>query len=431
MNKKKDLQPLGERIRALRKARGLTQLELAEPEYTHAYVSTVEAGKRTPSRGALEHFASKLGVGPDELLTGRPQGLEQDLQVRAADARVQLSAGEIDQARSTYSEISEEAHSADLPLVESLAREGLARCLEQESKLDAAADTYEAAEILLDRLPAVTQTSARCGRARCIAQRGDRRYAAYLLESHLDRLRETPSPDALVYLHATLIPIYFQLGAFSAAKKSADEALRLASEAQDPFALATMHLQVARVLLGTGHASLAQASLAEAGRLFQQQDLQTELGMAHLARGYVARSEEKLNEAKRELSSARKIFNATKRPTDEGRAANELGRVLRDAGDVDRARELFAEAKELITAESDASELALSHRELGLTFIEEEPERAEKELRTAIELFALAEDAVEGAVTHRHLGLALRSAGRSAAACQTFEQGLQLLERYS
>ena len=58
---------IGTRLRRLRTARGLTQKELAAPRYTHAYVSSIESGRRRPSLEALEHFASKLGVPVEEL----------------------------------------------------------------------------------------------------------------------------------------------------------------------------------------------------------------------------------------------------------------------------------------------------------------------------------------------------------------------------
>ncbi|NUS53369.1 MAG: helix-turn-helix transcriptional regulator, partial [Streptomycetaceae bacterium] len=43
----------GERIRRLRVHKGLTQRALAEPGYTAAYVSSVEAGRREPSGEAM------------------------------------------------------------------------------------------------------------------------------------------------------------------------------------------------------------------------------------------------------------------------------------------------------------------------------------------------------------------------------------------
>jgi transcriptional regulator with XRE-family HTH domain len=89
---------IGTRLRRLRLAQGLTQRELAAPKYTHAYVSTIEAGRRTPSREALEHFAGRLGVDVDELRTGKPADLEARLHVRLIGARVDLSAGHVDRA---------------------------------------------------------------------------------------------------------------------------------------------------------------------------------------------------------------------------------------------------------------------------------------------------------------------------------------------
>ena len=49
---------IGTRLRQIRVARGMTQVELASPRYTHAYVSAIEAGRRQPSTKAIEHFAS-------------------------------------------------------------------------------------------------------------------------------------------------------------------------------------------------------------------------------------------------------------------------------------------------------------------------------------------------------------------------------------
>src|SRR6187455_3230798 len=72
---------IGTRLRKLRTERGLTQRELGAPRYTHAYVSTIEAGRRHPSRTALEHFAERLGVGVDELETGRSPDLETRLRL--------------------------------------------------------------------------------------------------------------------------------------------------------------------------------------------------------------------------------------------------------------------------------------------------------------------------------------------------------------
>ena len=61
---------VGARIRSLRTARGLTQAQVAEPQYTKAYISMLESGRTRASMKALEHIAAVLGVQPSDLLGG-------------------------------------------------------------------------------------------------------------------------------------------------------------------------------------------------------------------------------------------------------------------------------------------------------------------------------------------------------------------------
>ena len=100
---------IGPRMRKLRLARGLTQRELAEPSYTHAYVSTIEAGRRTPSRDALEYFASKLGVDIAQLTQGRPADLEARLALELQEARIAVSEGRFGEADAIFDPIEKDA----------------------------------------------------------------------------------------------------------------------------------------------------------------------------------------------------------------------------------------------------------------------------------------------------------------------------------
>ena len=62
-----ELTRVGRRLRELRLAAGLTQAELAGRRFSHAYVSVLEAGRREPSRAAVDYFAQRLGVSVEEL----------------------------------------------------------------------------------------------------------------------------------------------------------------------------------------------------------------------------------------------------------------------------------------------------------------------------------------------------------------------------
>src|SRR5918912_2470877 len=61
---------LGERLRQLRVAAGLTQSELAGTRFSKEYVSQIERGKTRPARDTIEWLAERLGVDADFLANG-------------------------------------------------------------------------------------------------------------------------------------------------------------------------------------------------------------------------------------------------------------------------------------------------------------------------------------------------------------------------
>src|SRR6478736_3091640 len=201
-------------MRRLRLARGMTQKELADPKYSYAYVSTIEAGRRTPSREAVEHFAMRLGVTPDELLTGRPADLEARLELSLQEAMVSLSAGAVDEAEKLFRSIGKDAQRYHLPRIRSKAEEGLALWYERRSQPEEALAHHQNSQDLLKDEPATEWVDAVAGKARCLEALGDVRYAIFLLESLLDRLEREKlrDPDALARLHASLVFAYLEAG---------------------------------------------------------------------------------------------------------------------------------------------------------------------------------------------------------------------------
>src|ERR671925_1887408 len=61
---------LGERLRQLRVAAGMTQSDLAGERFSKEYVSQIERGKTRPTRETIEWLAQKLGVDPGFLERG-------------------------------------------------------------------------------------------------------------------------------------------------------------------------------------------------------------------------------------------------------------------------------------------------------------------------------------------------------------------------
>src|SRR6266542_1635953 len=61
---------LGERLRQLRVAAGMTQTELAGERFSKEYVSQIERGKTRPTRETVEWLAQRLGVDAGYLQNG-------------------------------------------------------------------------------------------------------------------------------------------------------------------------------------------------------------------------------------------------------------------------------------------------------------------------------------------------------------------------
>ena len=91
--KREPTETLGERLRRLRKERGLSQQAISGPGLTTAHISRIEAGLRRPSVRAIRALAKKLDVTPEYLETGRQLGPRGDLELRIADAELELRIG--------------------------------------------------------------------------------------------------------------------------------------------------------------------------------------------------------------------------------------------------------------------------------------------------------------------------------------------------
>jgi tetratricopeptide (TPR) repeat protein len=420
---------VGTRLRRLRVARGLTQRELGEPRYTHAYVSTIEAGRRRPSREALEHFAEKLGVGVDELATGRPPDLEPRLRLQLQEVRVQISDGRFDETESSLRQVVRDAKRFALPRVEARAEEVRGLWLQRAGRPEEALGHYQRAEELLRDAGPTARADAIDGMATCFAALGDVRYAIFLLESLLDEIDRAGlrDPHALVRVHAGLVYWYLDAGLLAKAAASAAVLEQLAPRIDEPERIAQMHMNVAWQYLTAGRIDDATASLQRAEDAYRQLGLLTEMGGAHLARGYVLSRDGALDDARRELEQARDIFERTSNTKDLTRTLNELGRVVRLQGDAAAARALLERSIALLGT-SDDPVLAWAYLELGSLLSELGDPGAEKHLRSAVELYERTEQAIGLAVAYRALGDLLRARGDEEGGTEAYRTGILAIE---
>src|ERR687885_1584801 len=89
---------LGERVRQLRVARGLTQTELAGERFSKEYVSQIERGKTRPTGETIEWLADRLGVDTTFLETGISSSERESVESTIARAEAALESSRHDDA---------------------------------------------------------------------------------------------------------------------------------------------------------------------------------------------------------------------------------------------------------------------------------------------------------------------------------------------
>lgn len=407
----------------------MSQRELAEPGYTHAYVSTIESGKREPSRAAVEYFAVRLGRDVDELLSGRPPDLIPRIELDLREARRSASAGELDTAEATCNRLAAEAAEYELPRLESKALQGAGLCRELRGDLDGAIELYERSEASVRHEPTPIKVEAIAARARCLQMKGENRTAIYALEQALEGLEQEGllDPDALVRVHTSLVAAYFEEGAYKKAAASAESALSLAPRTTNPEHQANMHLNVARMFLAQGRAEDAHASLRRAEDLFRELELLQEVARCHHSRGYIFSRQGEPDQARQEFMRAVEGFEQAQAPIMVARSITELARLERLQGDVNSAEKHLHQARDLLK-EQDVFDLGEVYRELGLCFFSSDPNKAETYLQDAARLFKDGDQHVEYAATARMIGDLLMERGDTEAAVEAYRAGITTIE---
>lgn len=422
-------QQLGRRVKKLRLERGMSQEDLAKPDYTAAYISHIEHGNRRASQEVLGHIAARLGLTLEQLRSGRDPNEDLRLEVEIQQSVALIHAGNPDQAEERLRPVIARAEEIGHPRAVLRGRESLGMALYRQGELEPALGELEGALRAGEEFPLDERTTAVTGKARCLFQLGEVAGAIHVLESHLVALRVSGSPDptSLVATLAASIPPYFEAGMIERAKEAASEGWRLSESASDLEQRACLYVNRAQLLLTQQDVRGALASLSLAEDVYRQLDWQADLVKVNLARALVLTDQGSLDEAQQVLVETLEASDGLS-ATDRGQALSHLARVHRLLGDNDKALD------EARSAVAEASELqpivrGEAHRELGLCLAEAgEVEGALAQWKAALESFETARHHEETARTARLIADRLVERGEMQAAVAYFHKGLGSVE---
>jgi tetratricopeptide (TPR) repeat protein len=393
---------LGERLRQLRVAAGLTQTDLAGERFSKEYVSQIERGKTRPTRETIEWLAAKLGVDPSflekgvsadersrvEAMLARAEALTNahhydeaieelenshtavlatgapELEYRAlsAGAWARMESGEVREALKQLERcrtIAEEPGFSDVDRANVLFRMGV--CRYHLSSIASAVALFSEALALAEasQLPCDLLRSEILGwRSRCSRRQRDLEAAREDVERALELAQALDD-------HRTMANVYFQaslvaerMGHWVLARSYAERAKAYYEQLNDERNVGRLLNNLGGLNFQLGKPEKAVEDLKGAYRVLLDKGSEAEaanvvssLAHVHLMTGQVETAEEEARHAL-DLLEGREDFLLDIAPTQLV-----LGRALMEQGRLDEANEM------LRTAESSAEQLeSISHR---------------------------------------------------------------------
>jgi transcriptional regulator with XRE-family HTH domain len=248
---------LGQRLRALRSERGLSQAELAGDLVSPSYVSLIEAGKRVPERDVLDGLADRLGCSAQFLESGVPPEEITEQRLRLQFAEIALASGS---ARDAYDGFAELASVADAE-IRTAAQWGRARAQEALGDLDAALatleDVLEASRANQPGAPGFI--SVRMAMCRLYRLAGDFARSIEVGEHALTEVRELglAGCEEETKLASTLVGSYYARGDLFSAQHLASQVIEQAEKVGSRTAMGSAYWNASMVAAQRGQLGLA------------------------------------------------------------------------------------------------------------------------------------------------------------------------------
>jgi tetratricopeptide (TPR) repeat protein len=368
---------LGERLRQLRVAAGLTQSELAGDRFSKEYVSQIERGKTRPTAGTIEWLADRLGVDAGFLASGVATDERTRLEGALSRAEALYEAQEDVEAAEAFEPLPAAARATGVPelQVRALVGSGLAKMRLGDHR--AALNLFTEARTIAE-----AESFSDVERADVLARLGSCRYQLSSVQSALGLFNE-----ALALAERSGLPCdvlkanilswrsrcWQRQRDYEAARDDVERALELARGVDDLRAIGAAYFQASLVADREGHWVLARnyaerareayAGLADRVHVGQ---LTNNLGGLNFLLGNTESAIELLKEA---FSIALEAGH----DADAGRAVSSLAQVHLRTGNVEQAEEQARHALELLEGRVDyVDEIGSAQLVLGRSLLEQD-----------------------------------------------------------
>jgi tetratricopeptide (TPR) repeat protein len=367
---------LGDRLRELRTASGMTQTDLAGDRFSKEYVSQIERGKTRPTRETIDWLAQRLGVDPGFLADGVSADERGRVDAALARAEALLEARRNQEALEEFENVRSAVLATGMPELES-------RALSGEATARMRAGEVREAIALLERARALSEgpSFSDVERANVLFLLGVARYKLNSIQTSIGLFDEAlkvaerseiPSDQLRSNILSWRSRCYRRRRDLEAAREDVERALELAEGLNDKRTAADIYFQASIIADREGHWVLARSYAERAKAAYEELSDRGNLGRLLNNLGGInfllGHPEEAVDFLKDAVGIALEVGN----DAEAAHAINGIAQVHLRTGDVKRAEEQARYALELLGDRVDeTAEIGNAHIVLGRALLEQ------------------------------------------------------------
>jgi tetratricopeptide (TPR) repeat protein len=367
---------LGERLRQLRVAAGMTQTELAGDRFSKEYVSQIERGKTRPTGETIEWLAGRLGVDPHFLANGVSADERGRVDAALARADALLEARRNDEALAEFEQVRPAMLATGLPELE-------VRALSGEATVRMRRGEVRDAIALLERARALTETStfSDVERSDVLFRLGVARFKLNSVQTAIGLFDEAlkvaerseiPSDQLRSNILAWRSRCYRRRRDLEAAREDVERALELAESLNDTRTAADVYFQASIIADREGHWVLARSYAERAKAAYEELADRGNLGRLLNNLGGINFLLGHPDDALAFLKDAVRIALEVGNDAEAAHAVNGIAQVHLRTGDVARAEEQARYALKLLGDRVDeVHEIGNAQLVLGRALLEQ------------------------------------------------------------
>jgi tetratricopeptide (TPR) repeat protein len=343
---------LGERLRQLRVAAGMTQTELAGDRFSKEYVSQIERGKTRPTRETIQWLAERLGVDAGFLANGVSADERGRVDAALARADALLEARRNEEALAEFENIRSAVLATGLAELE-------ARALSGEATVRMRGGEIREAIALLERARGLSEGSSFSDieRADILFRLGVARFKLNSIQTaislfdealKLAERSEIPSDAVRSNILAWRSRCYRRRRDLEAAREDVERALELAEGLNDTRTAADVYFQASIIADREGHWVLARSYAERAKAAYEELSDRGNLGRLLNNLGGINFLLGHPDEAITFLKDAVRIALEVGNDAEAAHAVNGIAQVHLRTGEVTRAEEQARYALQLL-----------------------------------------------------------------------------------